>query len=335
MTQKIFPTQIDQAGAASGQALVWDNTTSSWKPGTVAAGDGGGSAPGSTIDWDTVSATGTGTSQNIQLPESGLDVGDVIVVIEGVTQMATDYTISGDILTLVADVATKIEIRRLTSVYVGVDADDVIERLPVMVAPQLTYLTSGSGTYTTPVGALYLEVEMRGGGSGGAGSGGFASGSETTPAAGDSAAGGDTTFGSLVANGGGPTNKRFGGSGGFATGGDINRVGQKGGDQHDYYTNQVAGMGGGEGGGRAPPDSPGEAATTNSGAGGGGAGSGGEREGGGGGGQGGYCRKIISNPAATYSYSVGAGSAGGTAGANGKPGGSGATGWITIKAYFQ
>lgn len=39
------------------------------------------------------------------------------------------------------------------------------------IQPQLTVYTSGSGTYTTPVGAKYLIVECIGGGGGGAGNG--------------------------------------------------------------------------------------------------------------------------------------------------------------------
>ena len=60
--------------------------------------------------------------------------------------------------------------------------------------PQQTTLTSGSGTYTTPVGAISLEIEMVGGGSGGGGSGGTA---------GVGTAGTATTFGTalLTANG--------------------------------------------------------------------------------------------------------------------------------------
>jgi hypothetical protein len=40
-----------------------------------------------------------------------------------------------------------------------------------VVSPQVTLLSSGSGTYTTPAGTIFLTVEMLGGGGGGAGTG--------------------------------------------------------------------------------------------------------------------------------------------------------------------
>lgn len=291
---------------------------------------------GSFVDWEPVVATGTGSPQNITLPESGLSPKNVLVIVEGVAQPSSEYTISGTALNITVDLGMSIEIRKLVVVANGVTPESVIDKLPLMYAPQITYLTSGSGDYSTPTGALYLEVELRGGGSGGAGSGGFdGSGNPVAPPQGNSSAAGNTTFGTITAYGGGPTNGINGGAGGAATGGDINEVGHDGGRARDYYTNQAGADGGGEGAGRSRADSEGENARINSGAGGSGAGPGSPRDPGGGGAQGGYARKIISNPAATYSYSVGAGSAGGAAGANGKPGGAGAAGWIKIKAYFQ
>jgi len=61
-------------------------------------------------------------------------------------------------------------------------------------APQVTVYTSGSGTYTTPTNAKYLQIKMVGGGGGG--SGGY-NGSIYT----SGTSGGNTTFSTLTANG--------------------------------------------------------------------------------------------------------------------------------------
>ncbi len=117
-------------------------------------------------------------------------------------------------------------------------------------APQVTVLTSGSGTYTVPANTRWLEVKMIGGGGnggastgttagGGGGAGGYVEGLVTSSAASYSyavgAAGGNTTFGSslFTANGGsvGTSNSvaAVGGSGGTASGGYLNVNGASGG----------------------------------------------------------------------------------------------------------
>src|SRR5437016_5111773 len=101
--------------------------------------------------------------------------------------------------------------------------------------PNIQVLTSGSGTYNTPAGALYLTVTMAGGG---------------------------------------------GGGGGAASGGLV----------------ALNGAGGGGGG---------------------------------------SLYSLITSPAASYSYAVGAGGGAGTAGTNGQAGGAGAAGVIIVTAYFQ
>jgi len=53
-----------------------------------------------------------------------------------------------------------------------------------------------------------------------------------------------------------------------------------------------------------------------------------------GGGAGGYCRKLIAPPAATYSYSVGAGGNGAAVNGNNFGGGAGGSGIIIITAHF-
>lgn len=199
-------------------------------------------------------------------------------------------------------------------------------------APQTTIYTSSTGTYTTPAGTLYLEIEMVGGGGGGAGSG---------TGAGNGGAGGNSTFGSsfLTCNGGGAGSASSAGSvaGGTATGGDLNLAGG-----NSTGANGNLQTGGGGGGftpfGGAPPAGPnqtGTSAAANTGAGGGGGGDGVAANAGGGGSAGGYLRKIVTSPSATYAYAVGAGGTAGTLGTSGTAGGSGGSGLIIVKAHFQ
>lgn len=170
----------------------------------------------------------------------------------------------------------------------------------------VTSYTSGSGTYTTPAGAVFIDVLCIGGGGGGAntsngGGGGGAGGRVqkiiTSPSAtyvytvgtggagaaasttADGSDGVDTSFGAalLVAGGGkgglstgSGTNKR-GGAGGSASGGDINEPGQAG-SSAGYL---VGGAGGGPGGGYGVHGSDGvdgQAGAANTGGGGGGTG---------------------------------------------------------------
>lgn len=156
--------------------------------------------------------------------------------------------------------------------------------------PTVSALTSGSGTFTTPAGARWLEVELVGGGgggggpvatpsgiscSGGGGAGGYIRKVITAPAASYSyavgtagatgtgvsgSAGGNTTFGTLTANGGAggsdttnsPTIAGPGGAGGTTSGtaaGDVAITGQIGGY---CWGMQSAGIGSGGEGGSSP-----------------------------------------------------------------------------------
>jgi hypothetical protein len=195
---------------------------------------------------------------------------------------------------------------------------------------------SGSGTYTKPANALWIEVFMIGGGAGGS------SGNNTTQAGGN---GGNTTFGSLTAGGGSGAVYTAGGAGGTASGGTNNIPGGSGsgGAASTPSTAGTGGAGGNSvlGGGGAGVYSGGGApvnAATNSGGGGGGgatAFSASAFASGAGGGAGGYCYALIANPAASYSYAVGAGGLGNTnPGANGLSGGNGAAGIIIVKEYY-
>jgi fibronectin-binding autotransporter adhesin len=206
-------------------------------------------------------------------------------------------------------------------------------------APQVTVYASGSGTYTTPTNALYLVVEMVGGGGGG--------GSASTNPSSAGGTGGSSTFGTslLTAAGGGAGTVASGGSttGGSASGCDINLRGGPGLSGGGAGQGAVAYDDGGAGGNSvfgggayvAWPGAAGGAGNTNTGGGGGGgagpAGSIGE----GGGGSGGYCKKLISGPAATYAYSVGGGGGAGAAGSGGANGAGGGSGIISVTAYFR
>lgn len=205
-------------------------------------------------------------------------------------------------------------------------------------APEVAVLTSGSGTYTTPVGATFLYVRMIGGGSGSGGSGsGGANGAN----------GGNTTFGSAFLTAGGAVGGPGGGSsyipsaGGTATGGDINVPGMIGDNIQGNYGTQTSTYGsagansqfggGGTNGNNGPnPGTDG----VGFGAGGGSPGGGGGTFATPGGSAGGYLEKLITSPLSTYAYSIGVGGGGGLAGSGGAAGAAGSGGVIHILAYF-
>lgn len=200
---------------------------------------------------------------------------------------------------------------------------------------------TGAGTYNRKPGCTAINVRMVGGGGGG--------GSSGTAALHDGAGGGNTVFGSLQCNGGNGGSGgggSTGGVGGAASGGDLNYTGGIGGGVNGG--SNVGGAGGGNAGGQggvsffggagmSPAGSnPGIAAVASSGSGGSGASAyaPGSIAGACGGGAGGYLEKLIVNPAASYSYTVGTGGAGGAAGTGGFAGGSGGSGIIIIDEYY-
>lgn len=206
------------------------------------------------------------------------------------------------------------------------------------VTPTVTVITSGSGTFTTPSNALYIQVKMVGGGGGGAGNGGTGQNGSN---------GGNTTFGTslLTANGGsGATagSGASGGSGGTATvaGSAIALTvvsGGTGSSSNNLSSSLAAGMGGsnpfgGAGAGGGGGGVAGGAASANTGGGGGGQGGTGGAITGNGGGAGGYLEAIITSPSSTYSYSVGALGAGYS---SGTVGGNGAAGIIIVTTYYN
>jgi hypothetical protein len=201
------------------------------------------------------------------------------------------------------------------------------------VPSRSVFLSGSAATYTTPtcnsIAATWIDIEMLGGGGGGSGSG-------TSPGAGGT--GNNSTISTLTASGGtGGTAGAVGGAGGTVTNCDLNLTGGAG-QNGAAATSSYGGNGGISalgGAGWSGNGSGGVGASTNSGSGGGGAGSGVTTPSGGGGAAGGYCRKIITAPSATYTYTVGTGGAGGTAGTSGAAGGAGAAGVLMITAHWQ
>lgn len=199
------------------------------------------------------------------------------------------------------------------------------------VSPTVQSFTSGSAaTYTTPANCQWIRIRCIGGGGGGSGSG-------TSPGA--TGNGTATTFSGGTLSAGGGVGGDGGGGGGTSSGGNIALPGMPGNPRPNNSTGQYGGNGGSGpfgGGGPGGNNSPtaGIAAGANSGGGGGGAGNNTTGFAGGGGGSGGYCEHIINGPAATYTYTVGAGGAGGTAGTSGAAGGAGAAGLIIVEEYY-
>lgn len=207
-------------------------------------------------------------------------------------------------------------------------------------APTIQTFTSGSGTYTTPAGVMYIRVRMVA--SGGSGGGG---GTNSTLTAGTN--GNNSTFGTslLTANAG---SGATGGPGGSGAGGTINSpavgsvvLGGTGGFGVTVTGYAIGGAGGGGVlGGAGACGGPGAAGgagrnNTGGGGGGGGGGTGATANGGSGGGSGGFIDAIIPNPSASYAYSVGASVSGGAAGSGGGAGGASGSGYIEVTEYYQ
>lgn len=213
-----------------------------------------------------------------------------------------------------------------------------------VIMPTVQRITSGTGTYTTPVTALWLNVKMVAGGGGGGGGG---SGSN------NGTAGTATAFGNCTATGGGAgnigTSVQFGGTGGTASCSTSSTViavilapgGGGGGLTNGSLVNLnfPGGVGGSSLlGGGATGGYSGTGASSLPNSGGGGAGATGNagvgNASGGGGGGGGGLEAIFNSPSATFTYSIGAGGGGGPPGTAGTTGGNGGSGIIVITEYY-
>jgi hypothetical protein len=224
----------------------------------------------------------------------------------------------------------------------------VTELLPATAIPALPYtpstlstrqvLTSGT-TYTTPALCRQLRIRMVGGAGGGAGS--------STAAIYDGGAGGngtDTIFNAIHAGfgNGAPSNQAGSGASAGTGAASFRILGAAGtwGISLSTAANAIGGNGGdspfGGSGAGQPNNRPGLAASTNSGSGGGGGGcpAGASSVAGGGGQAGEYAELLINNPAATYTYQVGAAGAAGIAGTGGQTGAAGGAGIIVVDEYY-
>lgn len=196
--------------------------------------------------------------------------------------------------------------------------------------PTTQNLTSGSAaTYTTPADVKWIRVRMIGGG----GAGGSASPGNS---------GGTTTFNSIDAAGGSggaaASTQAKGGAGGTGGSGTatLRKPGAAGGSGSAVSAVSAIGGSGGPshfGGGGIGADGnggtgiAGTAAEANSGAGGGGGSANTFGGGAGGGGAGEYVEIIIGSPAASYTYTIGAG---GTV----SGGATGGSGFITVEEHY-
>lgn len=208
--------------------------------------------------------------------------------------------------------------------------------------PTQQVLTSGSAaTYTTPLGATRLRIRAIGGGGGGGGNG--------TAGATNGGTGGTTSFNAITAiggTGGNATNSvtaSAGGAGGTGGAGSATRiagtVGGIGMTVNASYANAIGGFGAGSPFAGSTPGNTtatGSTPVANSGVGGPAAGSVSTAYGsGGGGGSGEYIEFTIANPAATYTYTVGAPGTAGGAGTAGNVAGAGAAGRIIVDEYYD
>lgn len=204
--------------------------------------------------------------------------------------------------------------------------------------PTRQVLTSGTGaTYTTPAGVRQLRIRGIGGGGGSGGNG-------TSP--GNGGAGGTTTFNSINAAGGGGSfgtdvgSNALGGAGGTGGSGSASfRAHGAGGASGQVTSGTAGGSFGGAGGsgafgGGAPGGGGAQVGTANTGGGASGTNTGSTGVAPGGGGSGEYFEIIINSPAATYTYTIGAGGAAGTVGGGGNAGAVGGSGVLIVDEFY-
>src|SRR5712671_2889403 len=268
---------------------------------------------------------------------AGVSNGDVVsyAVADGAnSEIGTGtYTSAGTTLTRAVNKSTNgnaaISLSGTAQVFITPRAEDL------NTTPTTQVFTSGSGTYTTPAGVLWLEVELIGGGGGGGGGGAGGTGGNT------GAAGTATTFGTLTGNGGSGGNVGgAGGTGGAASGGYDNQTGGSG--QAAYIAGATALQGGSGGNGIYGGTASGgngliaaaTAAASSGAGGGGGTATVNGQNAGTGGGAGGSVKAIIGSPAAAYAYTVGSGGAGGTIGTGAQAGSAGAAGKIVVREHY-
>lgn len=202
--------------------------------------------------------------------------------------------------------------------------------------------TVGAGTWTRPsTNVKWIEIYIGGGGGGGGagGDGGVTNGTD----------GGDTTFNGVTAAGGKggtagistPTPGGAGGSGGAGTATRrISGNGGQGGGTGNIAPGGVGGGGGGTGGGGLSysnnvTHAGGDALPFTGGGGAGGSTTNGGANSGAGGGGGECAVIIITNPAASYSYTIGNRGTGGVGAGSGGSGGNGDYGYVYVVSHYN
>ncbi|MGY4222694.1 hypothetical protein ACVMIH_000055 [Bradyrhizobium sp. USDA 4503] len=225
----------------------------------------------------------------------------------------------------------------------GIDttAGNVIELTAARrTLPTTQVFTSGSGTYNTPANVQWIRVTLIGGGGGGQASGTSAGAGSAGGATCWNTSGAACTAPFASATGGGG-NSGAAVAGGSWTGSCNLTTVNGGGGQGNANVQSQGGMGGSStmGGGGAGAQFGNTSAPlsggTNTGGGGGGATATTGNVSGGGGGAGGTCKFVLGTPAASYTYTVGAGGTGGTAGGSGAAGGAGAAGYIIVEEFYN
>jgi hypothetical protein len=196
-----------------------------------------------------------------------------------------------------------------------------------------------SGTYTTPAGVTAIKITLIGGGAGSFGGGN----SPGTPTVGNptcwNTSGAACTTPVYQAGGGGlSASNANGGTGGTVSGSGTCDWSVDGSDGTSVFSGTNAPPGaasslGAVARGGYSSSQAGQNGKANSGGSGGAGYNGGGGQTGSVGGAGATCVKIISSPAATYTYAVAATANGGTAGTGGGAGGNGAGGQIIVEEY--
>ena len=283
--------------------------------------------------------------KNVSDPTSNQDAATKFYVDNN--SLTNPLTTTGDIIYASGAVATRLAIGTTGQVLTVSGSG-----LPVwasssagsFTAPNIqSFPSNTSGTYTTPVNALYLRVRMAGGGGGGAGSG--VVGEAQT----DGSAGTNSTFGTAfltasggaggLASGGGPGE---GGAASITTAKGLAFYGGSGSDAIHSFANRFEYCPGGSGGinlygGRTSGTNAGFLTDNGSGGMGGGVSSSSTQkcDPGSGGGAGGAIDALVYSPSASYGFVTGAGGSNGVAGASGNDGRIGAGGFIEITAFYQ
>ncbi len=316
------------ATGTNGQAIITDGA------GNLSFGSVPTAYTAPTVQRFTSSGSQTGLLFSITAPTSNVSAG-------------ATYTNNGNTYTVLSTVTTAqsgfVLYTSGTGSVTGTTLTKASGTGPTTITFSLAQVLATYTTPTSPTTPLYLRIQVLGGGGGGGGGG-----SGTGLTAGGT--GGFTSFGTAMlgaaGGGGGLTSTPSGGGvGGLTTigTGPIVLVANQGGGgsaADGIGATLAGGLGGISFFGNAASLNYGIAAAsgnTNQGGGGGGGGTTSSGSIGSGGGAGAYIDAIITSPASTYYYSLGAAGSAGAAGASGGglAGGTGGSGIIIVTEYYE